>query len=93
MSGASDVGLVDLQLYYILSLQSFWAFGHFKLNAVAFVERLESIALNGAVMYKYVIPGITADKTIAFIVIKPLYSSLFFHLFSSFNVPLLRAFL
>jgi hypothetical protein len=33
-------------------------------------------------MYKNVIAGITADKTIAFFIIKPFYGSLFFHLFS-----------
>lgn len=81
MTGASDGGSVFLQLYYVLSLQTLWAFGHFEFNAVTFIERLESPALNGAVMYEYIITGITADKTIAFVVVKPLYGSLFFHLF------------
>ena len=81
-SGASIAGSSGLQFYHILSLQSFWAFGYFELNTVAFIKRLESTALNGAVMDEDVISGIAADKTITFFVIKPLYCSLFFHLFS-----------
>lgn len=82
ITGAFDEGSVGLQLCYILSLESFGAFSHFEFNTVAFVERFEATALNGAVMHKDIISGITADKTIAFFVIKPLHGSLFFHLFS-----------
>jgi hypothetical protein len=81
IGGAFAAGSSDLQPHYILSLQSFWTFDHFKFNAVAFVKRLKTSALNCAVMHKNVIAGIAADKTIALFAIKPLYGSLFFHLF------------
>jgi hypothetical protein len=82
IAGASGGASASLELCYVLSLQSFGTFCHFEFNIVAFVKRLESSALNGAVMHKNVIARITADKAIAFFVIKPLDGSLFFHLFS-----------
>jgi hypothetical protein len=82
MTGAPLQDSANLQLHDILSLQSFGALCRLKFNAVAFIQRLEAAGLNGGVMNKNVIPGITADKTITFFVVKPLNCTLFFHLFS-----------
>jgi hypothetical protein len=79
ITGAFDVGPTGLQLYYVLSLQPFGPICHVEFNVVAFVERLKTRALNGAVMHKNIVAGITADKTIALFIVKPLYGSLFFH--------------
>ena len=69
------------QLHDILSLQSLGTFCHVEFDGVAFIERLEAGALNGTVMDKNVISGIAADETISLFVVKPLYGSLFSHLF------------
>jgi hypothetical protein len=81
--GSFCIGSADSQLHDILGLQSLGAFCHVEFNGVAFIKRLEATTLNGAVMNKNVIAGITADETISLFIVKPLHGSLFSHWFSS----------
>jgi len=73
----------NLKLHHVLSLESFGTLGNLKLDLVAFVQRLKSTGLNSGMVYENIIPGSALDKTIALLVVKPFYCSLFFH-FSSF---------
>jgi hypothetical protein len=68
-----------LELYYVLSLQPFWASGDIKLDAIAFVERFEAGCLNRGMVHKHIISRGAANETITLFVVKPLNCSLFSH--------------
>ena len=70
-----------LQLYYVLSLPAFWPPGDIKLELITLVERFESLGLNGGMVHENIISGSPTDEAVAFIVVKPLHCSLFFHVF------------
>ena len=76
-----------LKLYHILCLEPFGPLGDIKLDGIALVEGLEASRLNGGMVYENILSGRTANKAEAFVIVKPLYSSLFSHfmtfLFSS----------
>jgi hypothetical protein len=44
---------------------------------LAFLKAAESIRLDGGEMHENIVAGLTADKPVAFGVVKPLYCSLF----------------
>mgnify|MGYP007135843279 CR=1 FL=1 len=75
----------NLQLYDILSLRSAIALNHVKLNPLAFVQRLVSVAHDCAKVYEYVVSAFHLDKTEAFLRVKPLYCSGFHGITSKFN--------
>jgi len=66
-----------LQLDYVLCLETFGAFRDAEFDLVSLVQGLETGSLNCGVMNEDVIPGFTADKSIPFFVVEPLYCTLF----------------
>ena len=81
----------ELQLYDVLRLEPLWPLGDIELQTIALVERFESGGLNGRMVHEYILPGRTLDEPVAFIVVKPLYSSLFSHYFFSYSISAPRA--
>ena len=81
----------ELQLYDVLRLEPFWPLGDIELQTIALVERLESGGLNGRMVHEYILAGSALDESVAFIVVKPLYSSLFSHYFFSCSISAPRA--
>ena len=73
----------SLQEHYVCRLGTTVAFNYIKLNALAFLEGLETFALNSGKVNKD-IPAIGGfDKAIAFFGIEPFYCTL--HLWASFS--------
>ena len=75
-------GLQDLN---VLSLPSLLPFDHVELDCLAFLQALESIALNSAKVDKYIFTALPGDKTKSLGIVKPFHCSLFhllFHLLS-----------
>ena len=81
-SGTPEPGSCVLELHDVLGLKSLGTLGHVELNAIALIERLEARSLDGAVMHENIVSGGTADETITFFVVKPLYCSFFSHISS-----------
>jgi hypothetical protein len=69
-----------LQLYYVLSLEPFGALRNSKFDGVSLVEGLEAGSLDSGVMDKDIVSRGSADKSISFFVVKPLYCTLFSHI-------------
>ena len=69
----------------VLSLPALRAFGHVELHGLAFLQAAEAARLNRGEMHENVLAILTADKAIAFGVVKPLHCSLFCH----FDIPIL----
>src|SRR5271170_3133219 len=63
----------------VLRLPAFGAFRHVELHGLAFLQALEAASLNRGEMHENVFAILTADKTIALGVVKPLHCSLFCH--------------
>jgi len=66
-----------LQRLHILGLPPLRALDHIELHLLTFLQAAESIRLNGREVYKHVLAVLTADKSIALGVVKPLYCSCF----------------
>jgi len=66
----------------VLSLPALLAFGHVELHLLSFLQAAESARLNSGEMHEDILPGLAADKAVAFGVVKPLYCSCF-----HFDVP------
>lgn len=60
-----------LQLYYVFGLCAAVALNDVELNALAFVQRFESVASDCAEMYEYVISAFNLDETKSFVCVKP----------------------
>src|SRR6202140_936031 len=77
----SDNGhsVATLDSLNVLSLQALRAFDHVELHGLALLQASEAARLNRREMHKYIFAGLTADKAVAFGVVKPLYCSLFCH--------------
>ncbi len=56
---------------HILSGRAFTAFTHRKLYPLTFIQGTETIAHDSGIVHKNVTTGITVNKTIPFILIKP----------------------
>jgi hypothetical protein len=67
----------NLDSLNVFRLPALRAFGHVELHGLPLLEAAESASLNGGEMHEYILPILTADETIAFGVVKPLYCSLF----------------
>jgi hypothetical protein len=72
--GVSDY---SLQYLYVLGLQAFGAFDYVERHSLAFGEAAKATRLNGGEMDEYVLSTGTAQKAVAFRVVKPLHGSLF----------------
>ena len=68
------LNLSDLDVF---GLPALWSFHHVKLDRLTFLERPESVALNGRVMDEDVFAVGAADKSEALGIVEPFYSSLF----------------
>jgi hypothetical protein len=78
-----------LQRTDVLSLPALWPLGHIELNTLAFLQAAEAACLNRREVHKYIFATLTADKAVAFGVVKPLYCSLFCHFVTvSFSIDL-----
>src|SRR6266480_2240763 len=64
----------------VLSLPTLWSLGHFELHRLPFLQAAKTTSLNCREMHEDILPILTADETIAFGIVKPLYCSLFCHL-------------
>jgi hypothetical protein len=69
----------------ILSLPTLWPLGHVELHGLPFLQAAKAACLNSGEMHKDILASLTADKTVAFGVVKPLYCSLF-HRYSYFLI-------
>jgi hypothetical protein len=67
----------SLQDLYVLGLQAFWTFGHLELHCLSFSEAPKPARLDSGEVNEHVLSTGTAEKAIAFRVVKPLHGSLF----------------
>src|SRR5260370_24583173 len=84
-AGASGAGSRGLYHCYGFGLQTLRAILDRKLNPSALVERPVARRLDRRVVHKNVFPIRTLDKAKALSSVKPLHSSCFFHLQTSFS--------
>ena len=68
---------VVLDAFDVLCLPAFGAFYYVELNLLTFLQTAETIRLDGREMYEYILTILTADKSIALGIVKPLYCSCF----------------
>jgi hypothetical protein len=61
----------------VLGLPPLGALYYVELHLLAFLQAAESAGLNRGEVYKHVLAGLTADKTIALGIVEPLYRSCF----------------
>ena len=61
----------------VFCLEALGSLDHVKLHRLAFLKAAESVRLDGREMHENIVAGLTADKTEALGVVKPLYCSLF----------------
>ena len=61
----------------VFCLETLGSLDHVKLHRLAFLKAAESVRLDGREMHENIVAGLTADKPVAFGVVKPLYCSLF----------------
>jgi hypothetical protein len=66
----------------VLSLPTLWPLGHVELDRLTLLQTAEASCLNSGEMHEDILTSLTADKAVAFGVVKPLYCSLF-----HFDVP------
>jgi len=69
---------------HVRRLEALGAFGHFKLDRLAFIERLIALGLDGREMDENIFATLSLYETKAFTSVEPLYCSLFFHVIPSF---------
>lgn len=62
-----------LQFHYVLGLGTAVTFNYVELNSLSFVQGFESISLDSAKMYEYIIAAFNFNKTKTFFCIKPFY--------------------
>ncbi len=74
-----------LESLNVLCLPALGAFDDIELDALAFLERTESVRLDGGVMDEYVVAILTADESEALGIVKPLHCSLFHCVVCSFE--------
>jgi hypothetical protein len=66
----------ELDLADVLGLRTLGAVGQIKLDPVALIQALETVALNGGIMHEHIAPTVLRDKTKTLLVLEPLHSSL-----------------
>lgn len=76
------IRICRLKFSHVNRLRSFSSLLFIKSHSLAFAQRLETLTLDGSVMHKNVLSGISFNKTITFLIIEPLYST--FRHFKSF---------
>ncbi len=62
-----------LLLYDVSGLESLRSFRNIEFDRVTFRQGLETLSLDCGVVYEDVIATIMLDKTVAFVIVKPLY--------------------
>jgi hypothetical protein len=71
----SQLAILQLERYDVLSLGAFGAFGDCELNFLAFSQGFETLSLDGTEVSKHVRSGFLLDKTKAFSFVKPFNGS------------------
>jgi hypothetical protein len=74
---------------YVLSLPALWAFDHVELHALALLQAPETTGLNCREVHENIFPRLTADESVPFGIVEPLYCSLF-HIYILFPFVYLR---
>lgn len=59
----------------VLRLRTFLAFGYGHRNFLAFIQRLAAAAVDGAVMYKYILAPFASDESESLLIIEPLHGT------------------
>jgi hypothetical protein len=78
--------MVLLQGFHFVCCRAFLALLNVKTHSLTFMQRLETLGLNGAVMNKHITTVIFFDETEALLLIKPLYFTFWHRL----NPPFLK---
>ncbi len=63
--------LLFRQAMHVMGSRPFTTFTYRKFYSLTFVQGAESFAHDGGVMNKNVTPGVTVNKTVPFVLIKP----------------------
>ena len=75
-----------LQTLNVGGLQALRAFFNGELHCLTFLQRTETVRLDGRKMDEYVFTALTADKAVTLCVIEPLHCSLFHGVAKSFSI-------
>ena len=67
----------DSEGFHRIGLQAFLALDHGKADLLAFLEALETLALDGAEVHKHILAIFAADEAETLGVIEPLYGTVF----------------
>jgi len=70
----------DLQFYYVLSLWATVALNDVELNFLTFVQSFETVTLDCAEVYEYIVSAFYLNETETFFCVKPFYCSVRLHL-------------
>ena len=70
----------SLECSHVFRLPALWSLGDIELHRLALLEALKTSRLDSGEVHENVFATLTADKTVAFGIVEPLYCSLF-HLF------------
>ena len=77
---ASPQAVGSLDCLHVFCLPALWSLGDVELHRLALLQALKASRLDGGEMHENVLAILTANKTVAFGVVEPLYCSLF-HVF------------
>jgi hypothetical protein len=66
-----------LDAFDVLCLPALGALDYVELNLLTFLQAAKTIGLDSGEVHEYVLAILAADKTVAFSIVKPLYSSCF----------------
>ncbi len=73
--------MVDtLECLHVFCLPALWSLGDIELHRLTLLQTLKASRLDGGEMHENVLAILTANKTVAFGIVEPLYCSLF-HVF------------
>ena len=74
----------DLEARYVFRLQTLWALLHFKFHGLPFIQRFVAVHGDRGEVYEYILSRLPLDKAETLRRVKPLYSSLFLHRWTSY---------
>jgi hypothetical protein len=63
----------------VLSLPAFWPLSHVELHSLPFLQAAKAACLNSGEMHEDILTSLTADKAVAFGVVKPYVSESHFY--------------
>jgi hypothetical protein len=72
---AVEGSLVELQTNYVGGFRAFGALSDFEFHFIAFLKRLEAVAIDVAVMHKNIFASVRSNESKTLRVVKPLYGT------------------